>query len=114
MGGPHVGMLRGRCGHGDTVIAARAWGLIQRTWRTGGWGGNRREGGVTGYTCEGRMHGWLGGTRRAWVWEWEVTVAHEGQVVVLVVGQERCRVVVVLLIMEGGSWKTKIKNSFNL
>lgn len=91
-------MLSDRRGHGDTVIAAGAWGLIKRTWGTRGWGGNRREGGVTGYTCEGRMVGWLGGTRRAWVWEWEVTV---GQVVVLVVGQERCRVMVVVVIMEG-------------
>lgn len=92
-------MLRGRWGHGDTLTAARARGLIQMTWGTGGWGGNRREGGVTGYTCEGRMVGWLGGTRRAWVWEWEVTMAHVGQVVVLVVGQERRRVVVVVVVL---------------
>lgn len=94
-------MLRGRWGHGDTITVAGAWGLIQRTWRTRGWGGNRGEGGVTGYTCEGRMHAWFGGPWRAWVREWEVTVAHVWQVVVLVVGQQRRRVVmVVLLIMK--------------
>lgn len=92
-------MLSDRWGHGDTVIAARSWGLIKRTWGARGWGENRREGGVAGYTCEGRMVGRLGGTRRAGVREREVTV---GQVVVLVVGQERCRVVVVVVvIMEG-------------
>lgn len=49
------------------------------------------------------MIGWLGGARRTRVGEREVTVAHVGQVVVLVVGQEGCRVVVVLK-MEGRSW----------
>lgn len=78
MGGPHVGMLRGRRGHGETLSAAEALGLTERTWGSGGWRGNRREGGVTGYTCEGRVAGWFGGTWRAWVWEREVTVAHVG------------------------------------
>lgn len=48
------------------------------------------------------MEGRFGGTWRAWVWECEVTVAHEGEVVVLVVGQEGCRIVVVLVV----EWRT--------
>lgn len=55
------------------------------------------------------MDGWLWGTWRALVGEWEVAVAHEGHVVVLMVWQERRRMMVVL-IMEGRSWKAKIKN----
>lgn len=104
MSGPHVGVLRWRWGHVNTLIAARTWGLIQVIWGTWSWGGSSREGGVTGYTCEGSMVGLFGGTRRTRVWEWEVTVTHVWQVVVLVVGQERRRmVVVVLLVMEGRS-----------
>lgn len=101
-------MLRGRRGHGDALVAAGARGLVQRAGGAGGWGGDGREGGVTGHTCEGRMMiGWLRGAGGAGVREREVTVAHVGQVVVLVVGQEGCRVVVVLK-MEGRSWKRKI------
>lgn len=48
------------------------------------------------------MDGWLWGTWRALVGEWEVAVAHEGHVVVLMVWQERRRMMVVL-IMEGRS-----------
>lgn len=43
---------------------------------------------------------WLVRARRARIREREVSVAHEGHVVVLVVGKERSRVVMVL-IMEG-------------
>lgn len=42
---------------------------------------------------------WLGGTRRPWIWEWEVSVAHKGQVVLLVIRVERCRAVVVMLLL---------------
>lgn len=90
-------MLRDGWGHG--FITNGAWGLSEWTRRAGGWGGNRREVGVAGYTCEGWMVGQLGGTRGTWVREREVTV---GRVIVLVVGQERRRVVVVVVvIMEG-------------
>lgn len=42
---------------------------------------------------------WLGRTRRPRIWEREVSVAHEGHVVVLVMRQERCRVVVLLIMV---------------
>lgn len=48
---------------------------------------------------------WLGGTWRPWIWEWEVSVVHKGQVVLLVIREERCRaVVVVVLIMKRRTW----------
>lgn len=94
MGGPHVGMLSPRWGQGDTVAAAWMWGLIRRTWGTGERGLNRREGGVTGYTCERGVVAWLGRFWRAWAGEREVTV---GRVVMLVVWQDGCRIVVVVM-----------------
>lgn len=94
MGGPHVGMLSPRWGQGDTVAAAWRRGLIKRIWGTGDRGVKRREYGVTGYTCERWVVGWLGGFWGPWVGEWEVTV---GRVVVLVVRQDGCRIVVVVM-----------------
>lgn len=100
-------MLRGGWGQGDALAAAGARGLVQSIGGAGGRGGNRREGGVTGYTCEGGVDAcWLWGTRRAWVREREVSVAHVGQVVVLVVGQEGGRVV---LVVKRRPWETKTK-----
>lgn len=108
MGRPHVGMLRGGRGHGDPVTAAGALAPVVRTRGTVDRGGGGGEGGVTGSVCEGQMDARRGGTWRDWVLEWEVTVAHVGQVVMLVVRQERRGVVVVvLLIMEGRPWKTR-------
>lgn len=105
VGGPHVGMLRGGRGHGDTIAAAGALGLAERT---GGRGGKGGECGVTGYASEERVDARGGGTGSGRVLEREVTVAHEGQVVVLVVRQETRRVVVVVVIRLGRPWKKEI------
>lgn len=87
-------MLSPRRGQGDTVAAARTRGRI---WGTGEGGVNRWEGGVTGHTCERWVVGWLGGLWRPWVREREVTV---GRVVMRVGRQDRCRMVVVVVMME--------------
>lgn len=69
-------------------------GLINTIWGTRGRGVNRREGGVTGYTCERWLVGRLGEFWRAWVREWEVTVR---RLVMLLVRQDGCRIVVVMM-----------------
>lgn len=118
VGRPHVGvllllLLPGR-GHGQALRAAGARGLRQRAGGAGGRGGHRGEGGVAGHTCEGRVAGGPGGAWGAWIREREVTVAHVGQVVVLVVGQERGGVVVMVLVVvwERGPWKERTDTLF--
>lgn len=88
-------MLGGGRGQGDAVAAAGTRGLVQRARGTGSRGVNGGEGGVTGYTRERRVVGWLRGVWRAWVREREAAVR---QVVVLVVRQHGCRMVVVVMV----------------
>lgn len=90
-------MLGHRWGQGDAVAAPWTRGLVGGAGRTGGRRVDGGEGGVTGYTCERRVVGWLGGAWRARVREREVTVR---QVVMLVVRQGRGRMVVVVVVME--------------
>lgn len=110
VGGPQVGMLGDGRRHGHAAVVAAG------ARRAGAGGGDRGERGVTGYACEGRMSSRPGRTRRtrrtrgarragrARVREGKMA---EGRVVVLVVGQEGRRVVVVVLVVvEGRPWKT--------